>query len=162
MKWFSLLFLFSCANLKTLTYKSNHSVVEPDKYLATVYFLRGQNLSGINFVINDRTETNDTTVGILSSSSFFHVKLVPGKHFFSYSDAWKRNKPEFELKLEKSKIYYISMMAVKTGSYDTGPGTKVDVVGGQFVQVDGSMAKRVIPELLEIDLEANKGLFQKK
>jgi len=137
----------------------------PHKDLATVYFLREQNLSGINFVIHDRfsidKNISDVPIGILSSSSFFHVTLKPGTHFISYSDAWKRNKPEFEIKLDKSRVYYVTMTQVKTGSYSTNAVNNIDTFGGRFVAMDEVSAKKIIPNLLEIDLEANKSLYNK-
>ncbi len=160
MKYLFPIFLFSCAHLTTLNYKTQHSKAEDQVDLATVYFIRGKNLSGINFVIHDR-QVKDRPIGILSSSSFFYVALKPGTHYFSYSDAWKRNKPELEINLEKSKTYYINMTEVKTGHYSTSAYSHIDTTGGHFIGMDEDMAKKILPYLLEIDLEANKNLYSK-
>lgn len=163
VKWLIIIFLFSCANLKTLTYKTNHSVIKSNHELATVYFLRGQNLSGVNFVIHDEFKEmhQSNPIGILSSSSFFHVTLKPGQHSFYYSDAWKENKPGLDIKLEKSKVYYIVMTEINTGSYSTNAYTHIYTVGGKLAHIDENSARKILPDLLEIDLEANKKLFNK-
>ncbi len=163
MKLLLVIFLSSCANLKTLTYKKNHSVIKSNKDLATVYFLRDKNLSGINFVIHDEfKETNQANpIGILSSSSFFHVTLKPGQHSFYHSDAWKEIKPGLSIQLEKSKTYYIAMTEINTGSYSMNAYTHIYTRGGKFAHIDESSAKKILPELLEIDLEANKNFFNK-
>ncbi len=163
MKLLLVLFLSSCANFKTLTYKAKHSFVKSNNELATVYFLRDKNLSGINFVIHDELkETNQSNpIGILSSSSFFYITLKPGQHTFFYTDAWKEIKPGLDIKLEKSKVYYIAMTEIITGSYSTNAYTHIYTRGGKFAHIDENSAKKILPELLEIDLEANKNLFKK-
>lgn len=154
---FSLFLFSSCAGLKTLHYKEKPTFAKADPQRAVVYFLRERNLGGVNYIIFD----GKTPLGVLSSSSYFYTTVEAGKHHFSYSDSWSKELAPVEMILEKGKIYYLQMDQYLGGVYSTSSINNIPIYKGTFVIVEQNKALGILENLLEIDLEKNKDLFEK-
>ena len=148
--------LLSCANFRTLKYKDSPNQIIASKEKATVCILRPPNQIGGNYIIHDQEEK----IGVLSGSSYFVIQLAPGKHVFSYSDAWKKSKDKFEINLEKEKTYYIALNQVKVGSYASPQMVDSPVYAGKFLLVKEEAVKHFFSEMNEVDLEASKSIYQ--
>jgi hypothetical protein len=154
---FSLLLLAGCAGLKTLHYKEQPTKAIAHPHKAVVYFLRERNLGGVNYIIFD----GKTALGVLSSSSYFYITVDAGKHHFSYSDSWSKELAPVEMILEKGKIYYLQMDQYLGGVYSTSSINNIPIYKGTFVIIEKNKAEDILKNLLEIDLEKNKELFEK-
>jgi hypothetical protein len=156
-KFLIFLFLISCAGLKTLSYKESPTLAKADSQKSVVYFLREKNLGGVNYFIFDK----DKALGVLSSSSYFYITLEAGKHHFSYSDSWSKGLSPIEMNLEKGKVYYLQMDQYLGGSYSTSTVNNIPIYKGSFITIEEAKAKPILKNLLEIDLEKNRSLFEK-